>query len=529
MAFQDFPDSHAIENQDGHMPFALPGQSFLGISSFGAAEAAASVVRVRTFDALWPWERSHGSGFVWDTKGHIVTNFHVVRGKALVAVEFRNGVAKRAKVVGTHPDCDLAVLKLSGGTLPRGVKPLRVVPGRMRTGDRVITLGHPGSWAWFQGEGIVSGVGYMSNRQGSRRTSLTRFQRQCDAESLVFSTAQAGPGSSGGPLVTPGGMVAGVNTWLSTGGQLRVAVAIGPEVLRRVVPTLAEGRQYLPLRSGLEGRLGPARAGWGPLFGFRTAGIRLLRPPGKVARAAGLRWFDEIVRIDNQKVEKPMDLITAVQQAVPGAKITLTVRRPGDSAGSERIAKVDLQQADPRTRLQFAARALRMGARVYLLARFLQPIPKVAKQLDRNTRALLSSFHVLADRDWGSAVKAKRLLTHILRLSFGMLRRVCTEFEEDKTCRSVPGASPKRWNGIASAASCRQKCEAKDGGSATSCCSYCSKSKVCQLVPQKNVSDAYESGGECCSAAVCYAFKPLDVVEVAMKFWYLAWHIFVDN
>ncbi|CAE7684249.1 DEGP1 [Symbiodinium sp. KB8] len=131
-----------------------------------------SVVRVRAFDAFRPWSRSHGSGFLWDHNGHIVTNFHVVQHASFVSVHFADGLQCRAKVKARCEPCDLAVLQVlldscSGSDLQLP-PPLRLARHGPDLGAKVAAVGHPEHWAWLLGVGHVTGIGRRSSRAVQR-------------------------------------------------------------------------------------------------------------------------------------------------------------------------------------------------------------------------------------------------------------------------------------------------------------------------------------------------------------------------
>lgn len=197
----------------GYLEWLWPGTNV-------GAIASQSVVLVRAMDLWRPWARSHGSGFVWDADGHIVTNSHVVQMSSLLAVHFADGGACRAQVVATSERCDVALLKLKNSSCsgPSGTafelpKPLPLSKSSPRLGEEVMAVGHPGNWAWLVGVGSVTGVGRESSRAVQKWLALQDFQRRCAVNGMVFASVPAGPGSSGGPLINRRGEVIGITTW----------------------------------------------------------------------------------------------------------------------------------------------------------------------------------------------------------------------------------------------------------------------------------------------------------------------------
>ncbi|MEU4689587.1 trypsin-like peptidase domain-containing protein [Actinoplanes sp. NPDC023714] len=165
-----------------------------------------------------------GSGFVFDDRGHVITNNHVVSGAGgTVGVVGSDGRRLTAEVVGTDPATDIAVLRISpGATLP----PLRLAePGTTRVGEPVLAVGSPLGLSGTVTAGIVSAL----DRQV--RLGATTRQR------AVQTDASINPGNSGGPLVNARGEVVGVNTAIATlegGGSIGIGFAVPIDEARRV-------------------------------------------------------------------------------------------------------------------------------------------------------------------------------------------------------------------------------------------------------------------------------------------------------
>ena len=184
-----------------------------------------------------------GSGFVFDSSGHIVTNNHVVADANVLEINFFNGFREEATVVGTDVDSDLAVLKVE--TLPAESQPLPIADSSLlQPGQFVIAIGNPFSEAGSMSIGIVSALGRTleSQRvaQGGGRYSLPQ---------VIQTDAAINPGNSGGPLLNLNGEVVGVNSAIltRTGTNSGVGFSIPSNAVRRIVPTLiAEGKFVYP-------------------------------------------------------------------------------------------------------------------------------------------------------------------------------------------------------------------------------------------------------------------------------------------
>ena len=176
-------------------------------------------VRVRTAGG-----GSSGSGFVFDDRGHIITNNHVVgTASGTVGVVGSDGRRLTAEIVGTDPATDIAVLQISPAT---ALPPLRLAePGTTRVGEPVLAVGSPLGLSGTVTAGIVSAL--------DRQVRLGAATRQ----RAVQTDASINPGNSGGPLVNARGEVVGVNTAIATlegGGSIGIGFAVPIDEARRV-------------------------------------------------------------------------------------------------------------------------------------------------------------------------------------------------------------------------------------------------------------------------------------------------------
>jgi putative serine protease PepD len=284
-------------------------------------------------------QRALGSGFVIDKAGHIVTNYHVVRGASSIQVSFSNNERIRAEVVGLDPSTDIAVLKVKVKSRALKSLPLGNSDG-VRVGDQVIAIGNPFGLDRSVTSGIVSAV--------QRRIEAPN---QLSISHVIQTDAALNHGNSGGPLLNAQGEVIGVNAQIETGGQSQGNVGIGFAIpintVRTVAAELIKKGKVEHAFLGIEGKtLTPSIA---RLFhlpvtsGVLVAAVR----PSTGASAAGLKagtnqvtvegesWpagGDLIVKADGQSVgsiERLIDLIAAKQ---PGDQVDLEVIR-----GSKRI------------------------------------------------------------------------------------------------------------------------------------------------------------------------------------------------
>ena len=286
---------------------------------------------------------SQGSGFVWDTAGHIITNNHVVEGADALQVTFPDGVVLPAEVVGRDPDSDLAVIKVD----PKLVALTPVEPGDIndvQVGQRAIAIGNPFGLVGSMTAGIVSAIG---------RSVLTGTGYNIPLS--IQTDAAINPGNSGGPLLNERGQVIGVNFQIASDVRANsgVGFAIPINIVQRVAPALIKEGVYTHAFLGLSGQTySPA---WADTLGFSTSArgayIITIRNGGPAQRA-GLRGGssntditigvgaqgpeylpgggDLVTAIDDRPVKTFDDLLIYLESfKSPGDTVTLKVLRPG--------------------------------------------------------------------------------------------------------------------------------------------------------------------------------------------------------
>jgi S1-C subfamily serine protease len=279
-------------------------------------------------------ERALGSGFVIDKQGHIITNYHVVRGANSIQVSFSNNERIKAKLVGVDPSTDIAVLKVA--VRSRALKPLPLGDSdSVRVGDQVIAIGNPFGLDRSVTAGIVSAV--------QRRIEAPN---QFAISHVIQTDAALNHGNSGGPLLNAQGQVIGVNAQIETGGASQGNVGIGFAIpintVKTVVAELIKQGKVEHAFLGIEGKtLEPSIARLFHLpvsHGVVVASVR----PNTGASKAGLKaatnevtvegetWpagGDVIVKADGRPVATIEALSDVIAAKKPGDKIELDVIR----------------------------------------------------------------------------------------------------------------------------------------------------------------------------------------------------------
>ncbi len=281
----------------------------------------------------------NGSGFVWDGAGHIVTNNHVVESAERVQVNFFDGTAAIAEIVGTDVDSDLAVLKID----PAGYNLVPVLRGDLDdiyVGMRVAAIGNPFGLQGTLTSGIISAIGRSIPARGN-----------FSIPDSIQTDAAINPGNSGGPLLNERGEVIGVTAQIrsESGSNSGIGFAIPIAIVDRVVPGLIADGTYEHSYMGITGTTFSPTCSEEQGLPKDLRGVMVGQVlAGSPADRAGLKGADREVETEFLPVcpkEAGGDVITAIEgkpvttfdnvldylmrYTSPGDKITLTVLRDG--------------------------------------------------------------------------------------------------------------------------------------------------------------------------------------------------------
>ncbi len=265
-------------------------------------------------------EHGMGSGVVISPDGYIVTNNHVIDGAVDIRVTTSNRRVLKAKLVGSDPLTDLAVLKVNATDLasaPWGDSK------EVRPGQTVLAFGNPYGFRFTVTRGIVSAV----NRANPDPTNPSK------PGEFIQTDAAINPGNSGGPLVDARGQVVGINTFLisSSGSFSGMGFAIPSQIVRPTVEALIRDGKVSHGRIGIGiSDVTPENAKFFDESNA-TGGVVTQVEADSPGAKAGLQIGDVITEIDGQKVSDAGELQVIVGQKQPGTKITLKVLRDGKS------------------------------------------------------------------------------------------------------------------------------------------------------------------------------------------------------
>jgi S1-C subfamily serine protease len=267
-----------------------------------------------------------GSGFVWDERGHIVTNLHVIEGAQEALVTLADQRMFPATLVGASADHDLAVLHID---MPAdGPRPLPIgTSSDLIVGQNVYAIGNPFGLDHTLTTGVISAL----NRSIDDDNGGT-------IENLIQTDAAINPGNSGGPLIDSSGRLIGINALIysPSGAYAGVGFAVPVDIVNRVVPKLIAYGKYVRPTIGISANDELSKR---LLQGTDANGVVVLEVvSGSPAARAGLRAVqsnggrrvvvnDVIVAIDGKPIKNFGELISALDEHEFGDKVTLGVRR----------------------------------------------------------------------------------------------------------------------------------------------------------------------------------------------------------
>ncbi len=298
-------------------------------------QASPSVVHITTIAVqrdlftlnLYQIPEGTGSGFVWDTNGNIITNFHVIQNADAAQVTLADQSIWKARVVGAAPDKDLAVLRIDAPA--NRLSPIPVGRSKdLQVGQSVLAIGNPFGLDQSLTTGVISAL-------GREIESITRRPIQ----GVIQTDAAINPGNSGGPLLDSAGRLIGVNTaiYSPSGGSAGIGFAIPVDTVNRIVPELIRSGKITRPGLGVQiaedqiaqrlGVTGVLVVDVAPKGAAAKVGIR----PTRRESSGRVRLGDIIVAVDGKKVESSNELYLTLEKYKIGDTVAVSLLRDGKS------------------------------------------------------------------------------------------------------------------------------------------------------------------------------------------------------
>lgn len=268
-----------------------------------------------------------GSGFIWDRAGHVVTNYHVIRGADQAKITLWDQSTWDAKLIGAEPDKDLAVLKIQAPD--ERLRPIRIGESKnLLVGQKAYAIGNPFGFDQTLTTGIISAL-------GREIESITRRP----ITGVIQTNAAINPGNSGGPLLDSANRLIGINTaiYSPTGSYAGIGFAVPVDTVNRIVPQLIEFGKVI--KPGLGINIAPDSFVRGRLNESGVLILNIIKGGG--AEKAGLKpttqsangrilLGDLIKEIDNKKVNDSSDLFRLLDEKSVDDKVNVTIKRDGE-------------------------------------------------------------------------------------------------------------------------------------------------------------------------------------------------------
>ena len=273
-----------------------------------------------------------GSGFIWDSDGHIVTNYHVIKGADEAQITLWDQSTWDAKLVGVEPDKDLAVLKIKAPD--DRLKPIKIGESKnLLVGQKAFAIGNPFGFDQTLTTGVISAL-------GREIESVTRRP----ITGVIQTNAAINPGNSGGPLLDSAYRLIGINTaiYSPTGSYAGIGFAVPVDTINRIVPQLIEYGKVI--KPGLGINIAPDSF---VSTRLNTTGVLILNViEGGGAEKAGLKATtqsangkislgDIIKKVEGKNVEDSSDLFRILDAKVVGDTVNVTIDRDGKDLNFE--------------------------------------------------------------------------------------------------------------------------------------------------------------------------------------------------
>ena len=292
-----------------------------------AQQVLPSVVKI---DVAGPQESGSGSGIILSSDGQILTNNHVVAiagGSGSISVSFNDGSSAKAKVLGTDPLTDTAVIQAEGVS---GLTPATIGKSSdLAVGQGVVAIGSPFGLESTVTSGIVSALDRPVDVGSDGQGNTTAYP-------AIQTDAAINPGNSGGPLADLNGHVVGIDASIQTtgsssteqGGSIGLGFAIPIDEVMPIVDQMANGETPTHARLGISVSDVSSNSGATVTEGAQVRDVS----NGSTADNAGLQNGDVITKVDDHQISGADSLVATIRSYRPGDEVTLTYQRGGDTS-----------------------------------------------------------------------------------------------------------------------------------------------------------------------------------------------------
>jgi len=337
----DVTSSPAVETSASATTSASPVLQANGSAPDWSATASAVSPSVVAITVTSSQGSGQGSGVIFDTKGHVLTNNHVVTGAGAgsqLSVTLNDKRTYVATVVGTDPSTDLAVIKLTNA--PTDLKPIALGDANvLKVGDQVMAVGNPLGLAGTVTTGIVSALNRPVTTSDQQQGDPTQQQTTSDpvVTNAIQTSAAINPGNSGGALVNAGGQLIGINSAIaslgssgsssSQSGNIGIGFAIPVNEARSIADQLITSGKATHPYLGVSSKDGVVADG----SAKRAAAVLTSVASGTPADKAGLQAGDAIIAVDGNSIDGSLSLVAQVRERSVGDKVTLKIVRDGQS------------------------------------------------------------------------------------------------------------------------------------------------------------------------------------------------------
>ncbi len=254
-------------------------------------------------------DTNSGSGVIIDSRGYVITNYHVIKGGEEIRVKLNDNRVAKAKLIGSDPDTDLAILKIELENLP--ALPIADI-SKLKVGDIVLAIGDPFTIGQTVTQGIISATG---------RTQVS----QNTYENFIQTDAAINPGNSGGALINTYGEIVGINSniYSSTGNFQGISFAIPIDLAQQVAKEIVQYGYVVRGWLGVEGQELTSQVlrsvDLNSMHGILITGVDKGGPGDK----AGLKYGDIITRINQQDIHSTNDILNLSAAGRPGDEFAI--------------------------------------------------------------------------------------------------------------------------------------------------------------------------------------------------------------